>query len=59
MSHTIKFSGPQDKIKLNFRSLPTPMVEWEGTAKELHDYLMNAWINEPVAEPAPPVKEKP
>jgi hypothetical protein len=49
----IKFTGPQEKIKLNFRKLPTPMVEWEGTAKELHDLIMKAWVEsdpEPVAQ---------
>lgn len=46
----VKFTGPADKIKLNFRKLPTPMVEWEGTAKELHDLLMKAWVeSEPLA----------
>lgn len=44
MATTIKFTGPADKIKFNFRKLPTPMVEWEGTAKDLHDLIMKAWV---------------
>jgi hypothetical protein len=51
----IKFTGPAEKIKLDFRKLPTPMVAWEGTAKELHDIIMKAWVNsEPAAEPREP-----
>jgi len=49
----VKFTGPADKIKLNFRKLPTPMVEWEGTAKQLHDIIMKWWVAtepEPISE---------
>lgn len=46
----IKFSGPQDEVNLNFRALPTPMVSWKGTAKELHNIIIKAWVeSEPVA----------
>ena len=55
----IKFTGPSEKIKLNFRKLPTPMVEWEGTAKELHDLLMKAWYeSEPEATGDAPTEKK-
>lgn len=41
----IKFTGPLDKLNIDFRKLPTPMVKWSGTAKELHDIILKAWIN--------------
>jgi hypothetical protein len=47
MEQRIKFAQPQEKVKLDFRALPTPMVGWEGTAQELHDILFKAWAAEP------------
>jgi len=43
----IKFTGPSDTIKFDFRKLPTPMVEWRGTAKDLHEILFKATIDAP------------
>lgn len=46
----IKFTSGEEVIKLTFRNLPTPMVEWSGTAKELHDIIFGAWLNSDKSE---------
>lgn len=33
---------PEHQVVLDFRALRTPMVEWRGTAQELHDLIMRA-----------------
>jgi hypothetical protein len=55
----VKFTGPLDKIKLNFRKLPTPMVEWEGTAKDLHDILIKAALAPEQEERGPTTQGEP
>lgn len=50
----IKPTSKNDKIHIDFRSLPTPLVEWAGTAEQLHRIIMDATLNatrEPEQEP--------